>query len=53
MQIVSNRDNLHEISNPILWKKKSVCRLLTEPREWWQLLVEKVLYICIYVQSFV
>ena len=22
MQIVSNRDNLHEISNPVFWEKK-------------------------------
>ena len=31
MQIVSNGDNLHEMSNPVFWKNKkniSICRLL-------------------------
>ena len=33
MQIVSNGDNLHEMSNPVCWKKKkkkniSICHLL-------------------------
>ena len=36
MQIFSNGDNLHEMSNPIFWKKEkiSICPLLNLPIEW-------------------
>ena len=37
MQIVSSGDNLHKMSNPVLWKKKEnilKCRLLNKSREY-------------------
>ena len=36
MQIVSNRDSLHELSNPVSWEKLEKCHQ-SVPREWWRL----------------
>ena len=44
MQIVSNGDNLHDMSDPVSWKKEtrkkilSVVRLLNLPIEWYRLI---------------
>ena len=52
MQIVSNGQNLHEMSNLDFWEKEEKWCLLNLPREWFKLIVYSVLLIYLYHKMF-